>query len=190
MWWGYKRIQQTTYWWYFTYFSQKTGFDISGKLSLMETICPADTWHLYNVASTSMQRHDVESTLRRRCINVMCPLGAYDVKLCFLGEIKKKKRRNISVCRLLKFYPEFEPQLGHVTFAEIDRESIHTAMFALPGHLLVTGESIHTRTGTGISLSRNRVSRITLKAPITKIVVCFFICLWLKVIFANSVDPD
>ena len=36
---------------------------------------PADTWRLYNVASTSMQRHDVASTLRRRCINVMCPLG-------------------------------------------------------------------------------------------------------------------
>ena len=36
---------------------------------------PADTWRLYNVASTSMQRHDVASTLRRRCLNVMCPLG-------------------------------------------------------------------------------------------------------------------
>ena len=36
---------------------------------------PADTWRLYNVDSTSMQRHDVASTLRRRCINVMCPLG-------------------------------------------------------------------------------------------------------------------
>ena len=36
---------------------------------------PADTLRLYNVASTSMQRHDVASTLRRRCINVMCPLG-------------------------------------------------------------------------------------------------------------------
>ena len=29
----------------------------------------------YNVASTSMQRLDVASTLRRRCIYVMCPLG-------------------------------------------------------------------------------------------------------------------
>ena len=35
---------------------------------------PAGTWLLYNVGSTSMQRHDVASTLRRRCINVMCPL--------------------------------------------------------------------------------------------------------------------
>ena len=32
---------------------------------------------LYNVASTSIQRHDVASTLRRRCINVMCPLGIF-----------------------------------------------------------------------------------------------------------------
>ena len=29
----------------------------------------------YNVASTSMQRHDVASTFRRRYIYVMCPLG-------------------------------------------------------------------------------------------------------------------
>ena len=36
---------------------------------------PVGTWHLYNVGSTSMQRHDVASTFRRRCINVMCPLG-------------------------------------------------------------------------------------------------------------------
>ena len=28
-----------------------------------------------NVASTSMQRHDVASRLMRRCIDVMCPLG-------------------------------------------------------------------------------------------------------------------
>ena len=30
------------------------------------------TWRKYNVASTSMQRHDVASTLRRRYIYVMC----------------------------------------------------------------------------------------------------------------------
>ena len=33
------------------------------------------TWRLYNVALTSMQRHGIASTLTRRCINVMCPLG-------------------------------------------------------------------------------------------------------------------
>ena len=33
---------------------------------------PAGTWRLYNVVSTSMQRHDVASTLRRRCIDVIC----------------------------------------------------------------------------------------------------------------------
>ena len=37
---------------------------------------PAGTWRLYNVGSTSMQRHDVASTLSRRCINVMCLLGS------------------------------------------------------------------------------------------------------------------
>ena len=36
---------------------------------------PAGTWCLNNVGSTSMQRHDVASTLRRRCINVVCLLG-------------------------------------------------------------------------------------------------------------------
>ena len=34
------------------------------------------------------------------------------------------------------------------------------------------------------------ISFITLKLPITTIVVCLVICLWFKVIFANSVDPD
>ena len=29
----------------------------------------------HDVYTTSPQRHDVASTLRRRCINVMCPLG-------------------------------------------------------------------------------------------------------------------
>ena len=36
---------------------------------------PVGTWRWYNVASMSMQRHDVALTLRRRCINVMRPLG-------------------------------------------------------------------------------------------------------------------
>ena len=42
------------------------------------------TWRLYNVASASMQRHDVASTLRRRYINVMCPLGLFHA--CTLEE--------------------------------------------------------------------------------------------------------
>ena len=41
------------------------------KCSPKLTITPAGTWRLYNVGSTSMQSHDVASTLRRRCINVM-----------------------------------------------------------------------------------------------------------------------
>ena len=36
---------------------------------------PASKWRLYNVAATSMQRHDVASTLRRRCINVVSRWG-------------------------------------------------------------------------------------------------------------------
>ena len=36
---------------------------------------PVGTWRKYNVASTSMQRHDVASTLRRRYIYVMCLPG-------------------------------------------------------------------------------------------------------------------
>ena len=36
---------------------------------------PAGTWRLYNVVSTSMQRHDVASTLGLRCIDVVCLLG-------------------------------------------------------------------------------------------------------------------
>ena len=32
-------IQLKTNWWYFSYFLQRTGFDISYKLSPMETIC-------------------------------------------------------------------------------------------------------------------------------------------------------
>ena len=36
---------------------------------------PADTWRLYNSAFTSMQRQDIVSTLMRRCINVIYPLG-------------------------------------------------------------------------------------------------------------------
>ena len=45
------------------------------RVNINLELYPADTWRLYNVASTSMQRHDVASTLRRRCINVMCSLG-------------------------------------------------------------------------------------------------------------------
>ena len=38
---------------------------------------PAGTWPFYNVASTLTQRHDVASTLMRRCLNVVCQMGAY-----------------------------------------------------------------------------------------------------------------
>ena len=54
---------------------------IQQQYSLRSSICPlassypAGTWRLYNVESTSMQRHDVASTLIRRCLNIACPLG-------------------------------------------------------------------------------------------------------------------
>ena len=52
----------------------------------MLSMYPAGTWRLYNVVSTSMQRHDVASTLSRRCINVRCPLG--NVKAVAIGSIR------------------------------------------------------------------------------------------------------
>ena len=45
---------------------------------------PAGTWRLYNVGSTSVQRLDVASTLSRRCINVMCPLGCFLKRFCLI----------------------------------------------------------------------------------------------------------
>ena len=47
---------------------------------------PACTWRLYNVVLTSMQRHDVASTLIRRCINVMCTLG-WKYRIQFMNRI-------------------------------------------------------------------------------------------------------
>ena len=57
-------------------------------------ISPAGTWRLYNVVSTSMQRHDVAWTLRRRCIDVMCPLG----------HLKTKTKKTRITCRLNPFW--------------------------------------------------------------------------------------
>ena len=58
-------------------------------LRRLAKVNPAGTWRLYNVGSTSMQRHDVASTFSRRCINVMCPLGSiiYSccARMCVLG---------------------------------------------------------------------------------------------------------
>ena len=46
---------------------------------------PAGTWRLYNVVSTSMQRHDVASTLMRRYLNVSCLPGYIDSE-CQTGQ--------------------------------------------------------------------------------------------------------
>ena len=40
-----------------------------------------------NVASTSMQRLDVASTLRRRCLNVMCPQGKTLYRRCKKSQV-------------------------------------------------------------------------------------------------------
>ena len=52
-------------------------------------IHPGGTCRIYNVASTSMQGHDVASTFWRRCIYGMYPLDRYFVaiRLCFRKEI-------------------------------------------------------------------------------------------------------
>ena len=67
-----------------SFLHQKKMHHYGDRFSLMLAFTvPADTWRLYNVASTSMQRHDVASTFRRRCINVMCPLGC-----CLIGILR------------------------------------------------------------------------------------------------------
>ena len=73
---------------------------------------------------------------------------------------------SLSSCR---FKPHnFKPQLGHITFMEIDLEMISMAILPLPliqeGQLSVTDRSMRASTGyllRGQSLSKNRVSRLT-----------------------------
>ena len=60
---------------FFVFFSFESRPLFRNGFSVQESTFPADIWCLYNVASTSMQRHDVASTLIRRCLNVACPLG-------------------------------------------------------------------------------------------------------------------
>ena len=57
--------------------SMQRCIDVEATLYLhdVNTTSP-QRWRKYNVASTSMQRHDVASTLRRRCIYVMCLPGS------------------------------------------------------------------------------------------------------------------
>ena len=45
---------------------------------------PANTRRSNNVESTLIQRQDVESTLNRRCFNVVCPLGYLSGHSCYL----------------------------------------------------------------------------------------------------------
>ena len=48
-------------------------------LRLSRAEIPAGTWRKYNVASTSMQRHDVASTLRRRYSYLVPSMQRHDV---------------------------------------------------------------------------------------------------------------
>ena len=61
---------------YFSHCLFLISFSCLGK-AVPHDYFPTDTRRLYNVASTSMQRHDVASTLRRRCVNVVCLLGIF-----------------------------------------------------------------------------------------------------------------
>ena len=63
---------------------------------------PAGRWRLYNVVSTSMQRHDVASTLTWRCINVMCPMQRHDV-------VSTLRRRCINVMCPLRVCTRLPP---------------------------------------------------------------------------------
>ena len=61
------------------------------------------------LASTSMQRHDVASTLRRRYIYVMCPLGYYINKYkkiakhdCFIERLRNITCNEVRNCRSKK----------------------------------------------------------------------------------------
>ena len=49
-------------------------------LSFTET---RSSQHINNVESTLIQRQDVESTLNRRCLNVVCPLFFFRILLDF-----------------------------------------------------------------------------------------------------------
>ena len=55
---------------YFTWSDCLTKYGL-GNIIYLTGKYPAGTWRKYNVASTSMQRHDVASTLRRRYIYVI-----------------------------------------------------------------------------------------------------------------------
>ena len=75
---------------YFSYISQKTGFDISSNLSPMETSCMKCqilfSWkskkHITNLSSDDQMPHFVASDLGLHClVRIACPntLGKYSV---------------------------------------------------------------------------------------------------------------
>ena len=79
---------KSTNWWYFSYFTQKTGLDISCKLSQMETICME-----YRILLSGENKN----------ISKCCLLETICMKFQILFSGKNKK--NISKCLLLKILP-------------------------------------------------------------------------------------
>ena len=89
------------------------------RVNINLELYPADTWRLYNVASTSMQRHDVASTLRRRCINVMCSLGrgelhTQDTTIYTLSNESTCTSSEHDKATFIKFKKEWHKRVGGV----------------------------------------------------------------------------
>ena len=57
-------------------------------------VFPAGTWRLYNVLSMLMQCHNIASTLKWCCTNIMCLLGRLSWRIGFPRETEKRDRRS------------------------------------------------------------------------------------------------
>ena len=77
----------------------------------------AGTWRLYNFGSTSMQRHDVTSTFRRRCINVMCDSSAGTLALS----------RSLNTVRCLRGKIPDEPVIMHTQDSDVQKQGLSDA---------------------------------------------------------------
>ena len=96
------------------------------------TNIPAGTRRLYNVGSTSMQRHDVASTLKRRCIYVICPLGLLYRKCA----VKRSEALSLPCKRVLMIVrsdcTNAEVALNKVIFQTYEGESISNQPIPFP----------------------------------------------------------
>ena len=92
---------------------------------------PAGTWRLYNVVLTSIQRHDVASTLRRRCIDAMrlCWVFLqYDVEksdiylvwdACKVCHIKGKEDFTLHLGKIIDVYVSTDVNVTHLWRATV-----------------------------------------------------------------------